>query len=83
MSAAVDVIVLRDDVRLEDVLAYADGDGWTLRQETSRAHLVLASRRWSALVGEEIEYVADHVGGSQSLRVTGAETLARRLRDRF
>lgn len=78
-----EVIVLRDDVRLDAVLAYAEAGGWTLREETARAHLVLASRRWSVLMGEEIEYVADHVGGSQWLRITGADTLARRLRDRF
>lgn len=77
------VLVLHDDVRLDDVLAYAQADGWTLREEIARAHLVLASRRWTALVGEEIEYVADHIGGSQSLRITGSETVARRLRGRF
>ncbi|MEM9455182.1 MAG: hypothetical protein AAGF11_13455 [Myxococcota bacterium] len=77
------VIVLREDVRLEDVLAYAHADGWTLCEETPRAHLVLVSRRWTALIGEEIEYVADHIGGTHSLRVTGSETVARRLREHF
>lgn len=77
------VIVLRDEVRLDEVLAYAHADGWTLREETGRAHMVLGSRRWTALVGEEIEYLADHIGGTQTLRVTGSETVARRLRGHF
>jgi len=85
MSTNAEVIVLRDDVRLEAVLALAEADGWALREETERAHLVLASRRWSASVGEEITYVADHLGGCHFLRITGdeAEALAWDLRDRF
>ncbi len=85
MSTAGQIIVLRDDVRLDAVLALADADGWELREETARAHLVLASRRWSASVGEEIEYVADHLGGAHWLRVSGdgAESLAARLREHF
>ena len=80
-----EVIVLRDEVRLETVLAFADAGGWTLREETARAHLVLASYRWSASVGEEIAYVADHLGGAHSLCITGkgAAPLARRLREHF
>jgi len=85
MSAGGQVIVLRDDVRLDAVLALADADGWELREETARAHLVLASRRWSASVGEEITYVADHLGGAHWLRVSGdgEESLVERLREHF
>ncbi len=85
MSVTAEVIVLRDEVRLEAILAFADADGWILREQTSRAHLVLASRRWSASVGEEITYVADHPGGCHSLRVTGtsAGPLTTRLREQF
>jgi hypothetical protein len=76
-----EVLVLRNEVGLSSVAMVADAEGWRLREETSRAHLVLASRRWS-IAGGEITYVADHPGGAQSLRITGAAAAkaARRLR---
>jgi hypothetical protein len=78
-----ETLVLRDEVSAAAVLALADGEGWQLREETSRAHLVLASRRWLTTSGEEVTYVIDHPGGAQSLRVEGtwATALAKRLRD--
>lgn len=80
-----EVLVLRDDVSVATVVALADAEDWQLREETSRAHLVLASRRWTTTTGEEVTYVADHPGGAQSLRIVGpgATALARRLRDRL
>jgi hypothetical protein len=80
-----EALVLRDDVALATVLALAGAEGWRLCEETARAHLVLASRRWSTPGGEEITYVADHPGGVQSLRIAGpgAADLARRLRERL
>lgn len=77
-----EVLVLRDEVGAAAVNVVADAEGWTLSEESSRAHLVLASRRWSTAGGDEITYVADHPGGVQSLRITGpsATALARRLR---
>lgn len=79
------VLVLRDEVGLATVLALAELEGWELREETGRAHLVLASRRWSTAMGEEITYVADHPSGAQSLRVSGpgAVASAERLRERI
>jgi hypothetical protein len=78
-----EVVVLRDEVSLAAVLALADAEGWQLREETSRAHLVLASRRWVTTTGEEVTHVIDHPGGAQSLLVEGtwAAALAKRLRD--
>lgn len=79
------VLVLRDEVGLPAVLALAEVEGWELREETGRAHLVLASRRWSTPMGEEVTYVADHIGGTQWLRVSGlgAAASAERLRGRI
>jgi hypothetical protein len=76
-------LVLRDEVSAAAVLALADAEGWQLREESSRAHLVLASRRWITTTSEEVTYVIDHPGGAQSLRVVGtwAAALAKRLRD--
>ena len=81
--AGVEALVLRDEASAAAVLALADAEGWQLREETSRAHLVLASRRWVTTSGEEVTYVIDHPGGAQSLRVEGtwASALAKRLRD--
>lgn len=77
-----EVLVLRDEVSPSSVGLVADAEGWKLREETSRAHLVLASRRWLLASGEEITYVADHPGGAQSLRIAGAGAakVARRMR---
>ncbi len=77
-----EVLVLRDEVGWSAVKVVADAQGWKLREETARAHLVLASQRWSTTSGEEVTYVADHPGGAQSLRITGvgASALAQRLR---
>jgi hypothetical protein len=82
-AAVVEVLVLRDEVSAAAVLALADAEGWQLREESSRAHLVLASRRWITTTNEEVTYVIDHPGGAQSLRVEGtwAAALAKRLRD--
>lgn len=81
--AGVEALVLRDEASAAAVLALADAEGWQLREETSRAHLVLASRRWLTTSGEEVTYVIDHPGGAQSLRVEGtwAAALGKRLRD--
>lgn len=81
--AGVEALVLRDEASAAAVLALADAEGWQLREETSRAHLVLASRRWLTTSGEEVTYVIDHPGGAQSLRVEGtwAAALAKRLRE--
>ncbi len=80
-----EVIILRDEVRLEQVLALAEIEGWTLRAETSRAHLVLASRRWATGDRAEVTYIADHPGGAQSLIITGAgaDDVAQRLSQRL
>ena len=82
-AAAVEVLVLRDEVGAPAVLALADAEGWQLQEESSRAHLVLASRRWLTTSGETVTYVIDHPGGAQSLRVEGtwAAALAKRLRE--
>lgn len=82
-TRAPEAIVLRDEASAAAVLALADAEGWQLREETSRAHLVLASRRWLTTSGEEVTYVIDHPGGAQSLRVEGtwAAALAKRLRE--
>lgn len=79
------VLVLRDEVSLPAVLALAEQEGWELREETGRAQLLLASRRWTTEMGEEITYVADHIGGACSLRVrgAGAAATAERLRERI
>ncbi|MCX4245072.1 hypothetical protein [Paraliomyxa miuraensis] len=79
------VLVLRDEVSLTVVHALAELEAWELREETGRAHLLLASRRWSTPMGEEITYVADHTSGAQSLRVSGpgAAATADRLRGRI
>jgi hypothetical protein len=79
------VLVLRDGVDAAAVLALADAEGWRLREETARAHLVLASRRWVTTSGEVVTWVVDHPGGASSLRIegTGAAALTRRLRDRL
>lgn len=79
------VLVLRDEVSLTVVHALAELEGWELREETGRAHLVLTSRRWSTPMGEEITYVADHPGGAQWLRVSGSGAVAttERLRGRI
>lgn len=78
-----EVVVLRDEVGVAAVLALADAEGWQLHEETSRAHLVLASRRWVTTTGEEVTHVIDHPGGAQLLVVKGtwAAALAKRLRD--
>lgn len=80
---ATEALVLRDEASAASVLALADAEGWQLREETSRAHLVLASRRWLTTSGEEVTYVIDHPGGAQSLRVEGtwAAALTKRLRE--
>jgi hypothetical protein len=82
-EARTEVVVLCDEVSVGAVLALADAEGWQLREETSRAHLVLASRRWDTTTGEEVTHVLDHPGGAQSLLVKGtwAAALAKRLRD--
>jgi hypothetical protein len=81
--ASFETLVLRDEVTAASVVALADAEGWTLQEETARAHLVLASRRWVTTTGEEVTYVIDHPGGAQSLRIEGnwAAALAKRLRD--
>ncbi|MCH9682354.1 MAG: hypothetical protein K0V04_13030 [Deltaproteobacteria bacterium] len=80
-----EIIVLRDEVRQETVLALAEIEGWSLRGETSRAHLVLGSRRWATGDRAEVTYIADHPGAAQSLIVTGpgAVEVALRLRERL
>lgn len=82
-APAMEILVLRDEVGAPAVLALADAEGWQLREETSRAHLVLASRRWVTTSGETVTYLIDHPGGAQSLRVEGtwAAALAKRLRE--
>lgn len=84
MSYDGEVIVLRDEVSLDDLLELAAEQGWVLRGETARAHLVLASRRWTSREGVEVTYVADHPGGAQSLRIVGkaATRVARNLREK-
>jgi hypothetical protein len=80
-----EVLVLRDEVGVAAVLALADAEAWQLQQETSRAHLVLASRRWVTLTDDEVTHVVDHLGGAHSLRIEGpgAAGQARRLRERL
>lgn len=82
-TPGLEMLVLRDEATAAAVLALADAEGWQLLEETSRAHFVLASRRWLTTTGEEVTYVIDHPGGAQSLRVEGpwAPALAKRLRD--
>jgi hypothetical protein len=82
-SKRAEILVLRDEATAASVVALADAEGWQLHEETARAHLVLASRRWVTTTGEEVTYVIDHPGGAQSLRVEGtwAAALAKRLRD--
>lgn len=85
MSDTREVIVLQDGVCVDEVLAIAAEQGWELREQTTRAHLVLASRRWITRDGLDVTHVADHPGGAQSLRIEGkrAGSLARRLRERL
>lgn len=85
MSDATEILVLRAEVGVADVRRVAADDGWELREQTTRAHLVLASRRWVTRDGTQITYVADHPGGAQSLRIEGkrAGSVARRLRERL
>ncbi|MEM7153957.1 MAG: hypothetical protein AAF799_13995 [Myxococcota bacterium] len=84
MSFDGEVIVLRDEVSLDDLLQLAAEQGWVLRGETARAHLVLASRRWTSREGVELTYVADHPGGAHSVRIVGkaSSRVARNLRER-
>lgn len=85
MSDEREVVVLRDGVGVDELLALAEEQGWELREQTDRAHLVLASRRWVTRDGLQITHVADHPGGAQSLRIEGkrASGLARRVRERL
>lgn len=80
-----EVVVLQDGVPVASLLALADELGWELREQTARAHLVLASRRWITRDGLEVTYVADHPGGAQSIRIEGkrAASLARRVREKL
>lgn len=82
-AGTTELLVLHDTVEAAAVLTIAETESWELREETDRAHLVLASRRWATTTGEQVTWVVDHPGGAQSLRVEGiwAAALVKRLRE--
>ncbi len=65
------MLVFRETVRRDRIVALAEGLAWTPTANVQRGHFVLASERFSTTDGTTVEYLEDHTADVRFAQVSG------------